>query len=258
MADVALAGSLFAPHYARAETLTCIAAIAPVQGAPARTASAVSELVRGEGFAVLDVAGDWAWGYCRHDHYVGYVEASLLGDLPAPSHIVYTPAALVFSEPAIKSPVIERLPMGSRFPAQRQDNFLALERGFIHIRHAIPLDQLAFDPVAQTEALLGTPYRWGGRSGDGIDCSGLIQLAFAFAGRSVPRDSDQQAAAIGEVIDEGEPLRRGDLVFFRGHVGIMSDDTRLTHANAYWMRVTTEPLADVVARGATITVRRRP
>ncbi|HLZ78739.1 MAG TPA: NlpC/P60 family protein, partial [Sphingomonas sp.] len=100
----------------------------------------------------------------------------------------------------------------------------------------------------------------GGRSGDGIDCSGLVQLALGFAGVAAPRDTDMQAAALGEPIAEGVPLRRGDLVFLPGHVGIMADDTHLLHANAYWMRVVTEPLADVLTRqpeGKGITALRR-
>ena len=107
------------------------------------------------------------------------------------------------------------------------------------------------------ESLVGTPYRWGGRSGFGIDCSGLVQLACDLSGTRVARDSDQQRDTIGAPLEDETPLRRNDLVFFPGHVGIMADPVRLIHANAFAMAVTIEPLADVVARGGEIVARRR-
>ena len=55
-------------------------------------------------------------------------------------------------------------------------------------------------------------------------------------------------AALGRALGDDEPLTRGDLVFFPGHVGIMADAETLVHANAFWMQVVAEPLADVIAR----------
>jgi cell wall-associated NlpC family hydrolase len=177
-----------------------------------------------------------------------------------PSHIVAAPAALIFADRSIKAPVVERLPMGVRVVVTGDDgDFLATSTGFIHHRHLAAIDAIEPDFVAVAARLTGTPYRWGGRSGDGIDCSGLVQLALAFAGIEAPRDSDQQQS-LGEAIATGQPLRRGDLVFLPGHVGIMADDTHLLHANAFWMCVVTEPLADVLARqpeGGGITALRR-
>ena len=232
----------------------------PVRSAPSSNAVAVSELLHGEGFAVVDASGDWAWGYSLHDGYVGYVGVDALGTFTASTHIVSSPAALIFADKSIKAPVIGRLPMGARVAVSGEDgNFLQTADGFVHRRHAAPIEDRETDFVAVAARLIGVPYRWGGRSGDGIDCSGLVQLALAFAGLVCPRDSDQQRD-FGEAIPDGEALRRGDLVFLPGHVGIMADGTHLLHANAFWMRVVTEPLADVLARqseGQGITALRR-
>lgn len=261
IADVALADRVFAPHYARPLIHGCTAAATPMRAAPGHGATAVSELLKGEGFAVVDSSGDWAWGYSLHDGYVGYVAIDALGLALEPTHIVSQPAALVFAAPDIKSPVVEWLPMGARLAVTGEDGrFLAVANGFVHQRHVAPLGEAAPDYVEVATRLTGTPYRWGGRSGDGIDCSGLVQLALAFAGIAAPRDSDQQAAALGEALAEGSTLRRGDFVFLPGHVGMMADDTHLLHANAHWMRVVTEPLQDVLARqpeGKGITALRR-
>ena len=261
VADVALADRVFAPHYARPLVHGCLHVAIPIRARPARDGVAVSELLRGECFAVVDASGDWAWGFSEHDGYVGYVELAALGETCGASHVVATPAALLFACPDIKAPVVERLPMGARIAVIGEDGaFLAVEGGgLVHPRHVAALDQRAADFVEVATRLTGTPYRWGGRSGDGIDCSGLVQLALGFCGVAAPRDSDQQAA-LGEPVAPQGPLRRGDLVFLPGHVGIMASGTDLLHANAHWMRVVTEPLADVLARqpedGGIIAIRR--
>lgn len=261
LADVALADRVFAPHYARMERCHCVAEATMVRAAPSANAGAVSQIVRGEGFGVLDIAGDWAWGRCLHDDYVGYVPTEALGETAAATHRVITPLALVFAAPDIKAPVVARWPIGSLFAGQSLggSSFVATDAGFVHARHVAPITLLAPDPVAVAEGLIGQPYLWGGRGGGGIDCSGLVQVALALAGVAAPRDSDLQRA-LGEDIPAGATLRRGDLIFLPGHVGMMVNAVRLIHANAHWMAVTAEPLADVVARqdeGAGAIVARR-
>lgn len=255
LAALALAGTHFAPHYVEPDIRTVAAGGTMVRAEGDAAATAVSQLLAGEEFALLDEAGGWAWGYCRHDRYCGYVPVDALlprGTVaPAASHVVHRRAAPVFAQPSIKAPVQAILPMGARLAVEGASDcgqFLATTGGYVHARHATPLNGPALDPVECAMQLLGAPYVWGGRSGEGLDCSGLVQLCLALAGLAAPRDSDQQMAALGRPLAESEPLARGDLVFFPGHVGIMADGERLIHANAHWMQVVVEPLADVVAR----------
>jgi len=244
---VALAACVFAPHYALPLVHGCVSIATPIRAEPSDTASAVSELLRGEDFAVVDVAGGWAWGYGLHDHYVGYIAAEALGAPIEASHVVTAPRAPVFAAADIKAPVVAIWPIGARFAGTQQGDFVETPAGYVHHRHAGSLPIPERDPVAVAERLVGTPYVWGGRGGGGVDCSGLVQLALGLAGIAAPRDSDQQQA-LGAPIATGEALRRGDLIFFPGHVGIMVDPENMVHANAHWMAVAIEPLADIVAR----------
>lgn len=221
-----------------------------VRNAGSHDAPAVSELLPGEDFALLDVSGGWAWGYCVHDHYVGYViEDALVAPGPAPTHVVTAPIALAFVRPDIKTPILHRFPFGSRLAGRPEREFLTLaEGGFVHLRH-VDVPEAGFaTPLEAAHTLLGAPYLWGGRTATGIDCSGLVQQAFAMTGTITSRDSDQQRAALGRALAPNEALVAGDLVFFPGHVGLMADADQLLHANAHWMSVTIEPLADVVDR----------
>ena len=251
LADIKLAGKLFAPHYAIPMLRTGIAPVTAIHAQPDATSMPISALMHGEEFAVLDIAGVWAWGYCKHDEYLGYLRFAELGDDFEATHIVSAPATLLVAEPSIKSPVLARYPMGAQLACgglSECGNYVACENGYVPLAHLSVITQVAGSPADIAESLVGTPYSWGGRSGDAIDCSGLVQLVFGMKGISAPRDADMQQASFGEDLDEGASLQRGDLVFFPGHVGIMADETNVIHANAHWMAVKVEPLADATAR----------
>ena len=219
-----------------------------LRAGPSEAARAVSQLLHGEGFAVLDIAGGWAWGRCRHDDYVGYLPADALGRADEATHRVTVPVALVFTDADIKAPVVSRWSLGAVAAGKEQGDFVAVAEGFLHRRHVAPIGQAERDPVSAAMRLVGQPYLWGGRGAGGVDCSGLIQLALGACGIACPRDSDMQGAVLGYALPPDAPLERADLIFFTGHVGMMVDGERLLHANAFHMGVVIEPLADVVAR----------
>ncbi len=259
LADIKLAGKLFAPHYVEPQPRGCIAATATMHELPMAHATAVSQLICGERFAVLDISGDWAWGFAPHDDYLGYVALSALSE-PLPdenvgnSHIADARGALIFSEPDIKSQILERLPMGARLLCTAMEGedanpaFLKTGEGYVHVRHVSELGSVQGSAVDIARKFMGAPYVWGGRSGDGLDCSGLVQMVLGMTGIKAPRDSDQQMVGLGDDVPEGEALQAGDFIFFPGHVGIMTDSENMIHANAHWMQVVEEPLADVIAR----------
>lgn len=253
LADIKLAGKLFAPHYAVPMIRTGIAPVTEIHAEPHLTSMPVSSLMHGEEFAVLDVAGEWAWGYCLHDDYLGYLRFADLGDDFTATHVVSAPATLVVARPDIKAPVLARYPMGAQIvcgEASACGKFLACEGGWVPAVHLSQPGKVSETPADLAEKLVGVPYSWGGRSGNALDCSGLVQLVFGLKGIKAPRDADMQQAGFGYELGEDDPLQRGDLIFFPGHVGIMADETNLIHANGAAMAVSIEPLADAAARFA--------
>jgi hypothetical protein len=248
LADLSLSGIVFSAHYARAVEMTCMLAGTMVLEIDRPGAQAVTQLLRGESFHALDVTTEWAWGFCGHDGYVGFVRREALDARETPTHQITALSTPVFETADIKSRIIDYWPGGARFPGQATDGFIACMEGYVYAGHAAPLGELESDWAAAAQRYMGQPYVWGGRGHGGLDCSGLVQIALARCGVSVPRDTDLQRESIGKPLADGEALRRGDFVFFPGHVGIMADAEHLLHANAHWMATVVEPLADVIAR----------
>jgi cell wall-associated NlpC family hydrolase len=174
----------------------------------------------------------------------------------------------VFPGPSIRLPPIEALSLGCRLAVAHIAGSFAVTTSGGHVpnRHLAPLDVTEADVVAVAERFLGVPYLWGGKTSLGLDCSGLVQVALTACGIPCPRDSDMQERALGAPLAPAadlDHLRRGDLLFWQGHVAIARGATTLVHANAFHMAVEIEPIAEAVRRiraaGSEVTsVRRLP
>lgn len=213
-----------------------------------------TELLFGEPVLEFDRRDGWAWVKSGLDDYVGYVEEFALS-LPrsAPTHWVTAPRTFLYPEPDMKRPATEALSMGSRIAVTgeaetRGTKYVLTDAGAIIARHVAPVDvPVSDDYVTVASRFLESPYLWGGRSGFGLDCSGLVQLSMMMTGRNVLRDTDMQRASIGTEIGRNE-LVRGDLVFWKGHVAIMTDDRTMIHASGFTMDVSHEGLEDAIRR----------
>lgn len=231
------------------------------------------QLLRGEGFHALEIRDGWAFGYAERDGYVGWLHAAdLVAPPEAATHRVAAVRTYAKSTPGLKAMgVVTPLPFGARLAVIDQvDGWgqVAWSRGtfpraiFVPMQHLAPIGEAEQDAVAVAERFLGTPYLWGGNSAFGLDCSGLVQAALLACGTPCPGDSDQQAASLGNILPETKAPKRGDLIFWQGHVGMLRDATTLIHANAHHMAVVAEPLAPAIARiaesgGGPVTLRRR-
>ncbi len=258
LAASGLQGLVRAARFVAPRPMTIASPSAWMWRAPERSAEHVNQLLFGELFDALETHGEFVWGQARRDGYVGFVESGVLrAESPAATHWVAVRSTFAFAEPAVRAPPFGPLSMNALVAVEESEGaFLrAHGAGWIAASHLRPIGSLATDPAAVAEQFLGAPYLWGGRDAAGLDCSGLIQLAFQACGKAAPRDADQQAALGFEV--EAKDLQRGDLAPWKSHIGIMLDEARLLHANAHHMAVAVEPLAEATARIAAPNAYRR-
>lgn len=258
LADARLEGRVEAGRFVAGRPARIGVSVADMLNAPDMGAGLNTQLLLGDDVLVFEEGPDWAWVQAVRDNYVGYVSRTAIEAIGVePVHVVAVPRTFLYSGADLKLPRMGCLSMGSRvsvegFAETRGTKYGLLASGEALIAaHLRPIGEYADDYVSAAEELLSTPYLWGGTSAFGIDCSGLVQLSMRMAGRSVPRDTDMQASGLGEPLDAGAnmaSLRRGDLVFWKGHVAIMLDGRNIIHANGHTMMVSREKLSDAVER----------
>jgi cell wall-associated NlpC family hydrolase len=264
-----LKGRVQADRFVRGQPMQIVAAAAPWRREPRGDAPLDTQALMGEQALVFETnAEGWCWAQRLVDGYVGWTPRGALSESPIEmTHRISVPASFVYPGPSIKLPPLMRLSLGARIRvvASEGDLWKAAGIGYIHARHLAAMADVEPDFVAVAERFEHIPYLWGGNTSEGLDCSGLVQVSLNAAGIEAPRDSDMQAGELGLPVDPAvQPggLRRGDLIFWKGHVGIMRDAETLLHANGYHMAVASEPLAVAVKRiaeksyGAITGVRR--
>jgi len=262
LAAAQLRGKIAAPAYVEGRAVHVCAGITDLRHAPAPDAPLDTQALFGEEATLYEDHEGFGWVQLARDGYVGYMSVAALAEGQIkPTHRVTVNRTFIYPGPDLKLPPHDALPLGASVCVRAtKGSFSQIDAAsFVFSGHLLALDESQKDFVAVAERLLHAPYLWGGKTSLGIDCSGLVQISLGAAGIAAPRDTDLQEHALGLPIAVGTDLarlRRGDLVFWRGHVGIMRDETTLLHANAHHMLVASEPLR--IARDRTLATTSQP
>jgi cell wall-associated NlpC family hydrolase len=254
LADERLLGRVEALRYIAGQPCQIIRPAVPLRRRPVPSDGLDTEVLYGERVSVFDEADGWAWVQLERDGYVGYIPASALSEaIVAPTHRVKSSGTFLYPGADMKAAPIMHLSLNTELTiVEEGERFSRTHIGaYVVNRHICEADKFARDYVEIAERLAGTPYLWGGKTRIGLDCSGLVQVALHAAGIAAPRDSDMQLVELGTAIDipdDLEGLERGDLVFWQGHVGIMTDGVMLLHANAHHMATVVETLPEASER----------
>jgi cell wall-associated NlpC family hydrolase len=250
-----LKGQIEAPLFVEGARKIVFDGSADMRRQPYPDAPLDTEALHGEIFIEYECDDEgWSWGQLERDYYVGFVPSKALTlDEAVPTHRVSVLRSFLYGGPSIKLPPMAALSLGSRVTiVDYKDQFAITHRGHCLIAdHLVTIDHHEDDYVSIAERFIGIPYYWGGKTSLGLDCSGLIQIALDAIGQSAPRDSDMQEKQLGralEIDDSLSALKRGDLIFWKGHVGVMRDADTLLHASGHHMLVVSEQLREAVSR----------
>jgi cell wall-associated NlpC family hydrolase len=262
-----LEGKVNAARFVSGEEFEVMDAIAPLHEGPSAVSMLATQALKGERVTIYDRNGEgWAWGQLNGDGYVGWLpDRALAKPAAAPTHKITAIRTFAFPGPSIKLAPADTFLMGTTLAIAREEGPFVVTRDGLYLPrpHVGPIDRHEDDFVAIAERFVGTPYLWGGKSSLGIDCSGLVQVSLSAAGTGCPRDSDMQRDGLGKTLDpmESKKLRRGDLIFWKGHVAIVRDADTIVHANAHHMATVVENKSDAIARikaaGSEITAIKR-
>ena len=216
-----------------------------------------TECLFGEKLEIL--SNDKEWSFCKllTDNYCGWVQNTSLGKTNRCTHRVLTLRTFIFTEKHVKSKIIYNIPIGSKLNViktgktwseitlPKKFNF---QIGYVPSKHIVNIKNKVKDWVSVAEQFLNAPYKWGGRNSLGIDCSALIQLSCEAYGKALPRNTNDQLRFKDVITKDLNSLKRADIIFWRGHVGVMVDSLNILHANAFHMKTVIEPLNDVILR----------
>lgn len=234
------------------------AGVSALRQSPAEDAELATQALHGEVVTLFEERGEFGLIQIQRDRYVGWAPMETLSaPVVEATHKIAALRTYAYSRPHLKSAPHFIVSIGARLSiTDRENGFVRTARGhWIPEQHVQALSAFEDDPAGVAQRFLHAPYLWGGCESLGLDCTGLTRAAFRACGVTLPRDSDMQAAWAGEAVEgwqEAAHRQRGDMIFWKGHVGIMLDADTLLHANAHHMAVAAEPLSGAIERIAKI------
>ena len=223
---------------------------------PTETSPLETECLFGETVEILDKSMDWVYCKLNTDSYHGWVKKEGLGKTQKSTHRVIANRSFVYADKNPKSNCLLYLPLGAQLVINNIQSEWAkinlfnnkIQVGYVPSSHIVNLDHRVKDWVSIAELFVGTPYKWGGRDSFGLDCSALLQLSYQTYGEDIPRNTSQQVKLKKKLIHDIDDLKRGCVIFWRGHVAIMIDKFNCVHANAFHMQTKIEPLSHIINR----------
>ena len=210
-----------------------------------------TQLLYGEECDVFETKNGWSWIQSRRDNYVGYTPTiNLTKKIYKPNSKVISLRTVIYTKPDIKSVTKGYLSFNSLVEVIKIKGKYSLIKnlGWCPSLDLVKIKSSKFNHIDLSKQYLDTPYLWGGRDSMGIDCSGLVQNLHQINNRPFPRDTDMQEIFVTNEVKYEKDLKAGDLVFWKGHVAMMIDNSNIIHANAFHMKTAIEPLSTAKKR----------
>jgi cell wall-associated NlpC family hydrolase len=225
---------------------------------PSKVSEITSQLLYGEKFKILSKNKNWLKIKTSFDNYIGYIRNKNFTNNHKPTHKVFILKASIFNKLSNKTKYF--LPFASRISIiQENKNFIEFENNkWIKKKHIKKINHREKDYLKILKLFLGTRYIWGGKTYKGIDCSAILQMLYYYNNKFYPRDTKDQLK-YSKSIYKRKKFKKGDVIFWKGHVAICIDSKRLIHAYGPVKKVIIEPIKktlEKIERTATLIVKK--
>ena len=206
----------------------------------------VTQLLYGETFKKITRNGTWIKIKNDADNYKGYVKETFFPSNKKNTHKIFCLKADLYSKPNKKNKIKKKLSFGSEVKVIKKNKiFFKFDNLWIEKKNLKQINYKTKNIFKNLNKFINTKYKWGGKSFNGIDCSGLVQIFFNFNNKFCPRDAKDQIKYFKKKTNI-KNIKKNDLIFWKGHVAIVISKKQLIHAYGPLKKVVVMPIKKTV------------
>jgi cell wall-associated NlpC family hydrolase len=214
---------------------------------PSEVSEVTSQIIYGEKFKVLSKNKNWLKIQTSYDNYIGYIRGENYTSYHKPTHKIFSLKANIFNKSNNKTKYF--LPFASKISiVQENKKFIEFEKNkWIKKTDIKKISHIERDYMKILELFLKIKYFWGGKTYKGIDCSAILQLLYYYNNKFYPRDTkDQIKYSVKNT--KRKIYKKGDTIFWKGHVAICVNSKKLIHAYGPEKKVLIMPITETIER----------
>ena len=214
---------------------------------PSNTSEVTSQIIYGEKFKILSENKNWIGIKTLFDNYKGFIKNSKYVEKFNPNYKVSSLKATIFKKPGIRTS--SWLPLASRLSVLEQNKYyIKIEKNkWVKKSDIKKINYKEKNYIKIFKKFLNVKYAWGGKTFKGIDCSALLQIFFYYNNSFYPRDTKDQINYTKEN-SEKRKFKKGDIIFWKGHVAICLNSKQLIHAYGPEKKVIIMPILETINR----------
>jgi hypothetical protein len=212
-----------------------------------KVSEVTSQIIYGEKFNIISKNKKWLKIKTSFDNYIGYIKNENYINNLKPTHKVFVLKANIFDKAKRRTKYF--LTFASKISIiQENKKFIEFEKNkWIKKTDIKKIDHMEKDYLKILKLFLNTKYVWGGKTYKGIDCSSILQLIFYYNNKFYPRDTKDQIRYSKKNIIK-KIFKKGDIIFWKGHVAICINSKKLIHAYGPEKKVLIMPIIETIDR----------
>ena len=212
---------------------------------PTSNSEVTSQILYGGKFKILSKNKNWIKIKSSYDNYIGYIKNNKYKSKLKLTHKIFRLKANIFSKPNRKTKNF--LTFGSKFSIINETkNYVKFEKNkWLKKNDIKKIDYIDKNYIKIFKLFLDTKYTWGGKTYNGIDCSALLQLFFYYNNSFYPRDTKDQIRYSNKNTKK-KLFKKGDIIFWKGHVAICLNSKQLIHAYGPEKKVIIMPIKKTI------------